>query len=657
MLLKAVETGYVDQACHLVSKGADVKKKNKDGFTALDFIFARKIEKLKKAVFGKFGEEEFKLIDTQYDEERLKGLENLLCSTRDVDSASGNEYLELQTKPKTTAKDTEEEKQFCGDDNTHICSDFIKSIDSSKGDFIDNKLMAKAAKKRELREKEISALGDKIKSIKQRMETVTKSIQKLQKKRRKLSKLRKKKLSKPRCPVTSNREFDFAKKDLMNTVCLILTNEMLFYINFIKNFQKKNMSFFEKTYQRLSNFISANFDQDMKTVKGGSFNCGLIMPWSNLNINVIVRNRFHHDNKKKSINVKGLYSFFKILKADKKLVKSISLEETSSLAVIKLELSNKFRNLNVEIIFKNSVKRSYPENETIIKEYLEAYPISKFLYVIFRTFLHYQGLDDPGNGGLNSVSIFLLVIGYLQKLEHQFITNAGEQEKQGLKEFRSFIENPLNNGQIFVNFLFFYSYSFDFYRDCIKAFPISAPRGLSISKKNPKNQVFALTILNPYNEEIILTKSFRRTIDLKEAFKLCYISMFSLCGCLDDKVIKISPIMRLEKSKNQINNQKSKGMMDYNPIKVKYSYKIKRINPKTSLVVQAPELDSLLDTMKSRNSFFVQSKEENQEEIEPVEQKREYIDKDMIKKKIQKKPCFVINRFFNFKYDSILTYD
>ena len=653
MLLKAVETGYVDQACHLVSKGADLKRKNKDGFTTLDFIFARKIEKLKKAVFGKFGEEEFKLINTEYSEERLKDLSNLLSGTSDVDNVSGNKFGDRELL--IEKKEAEEEKQLSGDDNTYICSDVIKSIDSSKGDFLDNKLIEKITKERQRKENDLANLEKQINQLKNKIKTVTNRLKKQQVKRRKLNKLKRKKHG--RCSVVSNRDIDFTKIELMSTMCSIITKEILVYINLINDFQKKNLAFYEQTYQRLSGFISANFGKDIKIIKGGSFNYGLIMPWSNLNINVIHKNRYYQEPKKKQSNTKELHSFFKILKADKKLVKSISLEETTSLSVIKLELSSKFNFLTVEIIFKNSSKRTYPENETIIKEYLQAYPISKLLYVIFRTYLHKQELDDPGNGGLNSISVFLFIVGYLQKLEFQFVTNSNGDEAKGLTEFETFINNPANNGQIFINFLFFYSYSFDFYRDCIHPYPINSERRLSIDKKNPKNQVFALTILNPYNEEIILTKSFKRTIDLKEAFKLCYISIFSLCNCSNDKVMKIKSMVSLERSKSHGHNTKIKGKIENNPIKVGLFYKTKKINPKTSLNIQGNEIEGLFEFMNSRNSFNLISKEETEELVTLQDENKESMQIDLVKSNIRKKPCFVINRFFNFNYDSILTYD
>ncbi len=70
-------------------------------------------------------------------------------------------------------------------------------------------------------------------------------------------------------------------------------------------------------------------------------------------------------------------------------------------------------------------------------------------------------------------------------------------------------------------------------------------------------------ILHPYNQEIILTKSFKRFKELKNLFRNLYVSLFSACKC---KEIKLNPVFKTPKKIEKIHNKDTSTEIEVNLI-------------------------------------------------------------------------------------------
>ena len=613
------------------------------------------------------GKEKFAKVEKEYDAGKVEEL------VSKIDKGSVDVIREDFLDELCINRDKEkriDDNFLSGDDYTNICSDFIRSLDDSKNE---GNILSSLKNK-----DSVFALQKEIEKLKKKNKTVTKNLKKLKKKE---NRIKKKLLKKPKKENKRQKKMKIAcfsssankegplssEQDPMSLICASLTKEMTAYINYINNFQKAALPFFDKVYHKTHDFIKKHFDSDARIIKGGSYNCDLLMPWSNLNISVLLKPKSNFDLGKKS-TTKALNNFFSAAKSAKKFIQHATMDETLTLVVVKLNLIPKYKNLVVEIIFKQAIKKTYLENEEIVKEYVKAYPVSKQLYRVFRRFLRFRRLDDPGRAGLNSLSIFLLLIGYLQTLESQFITNWKKTDQTKPEEtadtaFKTFLNTPANIGQLFVNFVFFYSYSFDFFRKCVCPFAVKEKRRPAVFAKNTQNQIFALTIINPYNHEIILTKSFKRTGELKEFFKLAYISLFKICNCPSKNKTRVSPKLKLGRRKSGTGEKKGLEVEGFGETKVNMRFSFKQPAKKSVYLGEAELKESLKS--KKRGSVYLplRSKEKEKEEKE-MKQEEEEDEKDEIDfckrgelKKEIKRTSFVVNGFFNYNFHITQIYD
>lgn len=203
---------------------------------------------------------------------------------------------------------------------------------------------------------------------------------------------------------------------------------------------------------------------------------------------------------------KTLKKFLAWLTDQTELVESIDCEEKKNIFVIKTVLTKKFECQKVEIIFKLFFYENKARNEYFVINFMKIYPPLKPLYLIFRRLLHSLNLDNPLQGGINTFSIFLMIVGFLQKIEgstNQMISETSINPDIFNTSFKSFLSSstkarekcetsvtfsihnrPINTslGELFINLLYFYSYSFDYKTCYIKPYIVESPNSESIFK-------------------------------------------------------------------------------------------------------------------------------------------------------------------------------
>ena len=181
--------------------------------------------------------------------------------------------------------------------------------------------------------------------------------------------------------------------------------------------------------------------------------------------------------------VRLVSAFRQALLADASLAASASFELKKNIVIMKIRLSERHNHQLVEIIFKLVLNPSLPKNEDIMADYIKLYPISRPIYLVFRTVLHRAGLDDPSAGGINSLAVFLMIIGFLQKIDSMTgqpdapgadpgdLPPALEPSLRSLHSQSSRTpergDTPLllsmdRAGKIVLNMVYFYGFSFDY---------------------------------------------------------------------------------------------------------------------------------------------------------------------------------------------------
>ena len=203
---------------------------------------------------------------------------------------------------------------------------------------------------------------------------------------------------------------------------------------------------------------------------------------------------------------KKLKKFLAWLTDQTGLVERIDYEEKKNLFVIKSTLTKEFECQKVEIIFKLFFLENKARNEYFVINFMNIYPPLKPLYLIFRRLLHSLDLDNPLQGGINTFSIFLMIVGFLQKIEgptNQTISEPSINPDIFNTSFKSFLSSstkarekcetsvtfsiqnrPINTsfGELFINLLYFYSYSFDYKTCYIRPYVVESPNSESVFK-------------------------------------------------------------------------------------------------------------------------------------------------------------------------------
>ena len=191
--------------------------------------------------------------------------------------------------------------------------------------------------------------------------------------------------------------------------------------------------------------------------------------------------------------------FYELLENEEELIESISYEEKKNIFVIKSTMTKEYGYQKVEVIFKMYFYENMTRNEVFVINYVKVYHSLKSLYLIFRRLLHSFDLDDPLNGGINTFSIFLMIVGFLQKLENpalkrisecqinpdaintsfkSIFSNSTRAREKCETSVNLSCHNTANNtsiGELFLNLIYFYAYSFDYQNLYLKPYVVESP--------------------------------------------------------------------------------------------------------------------------------------------------------------------------------------
>ena len=234
-------------------------------------------------------------------------------------------------------------------------------------------------------------------------------------------------------------------------------------IKYILNFLSKDISEFEK-YVELNINSSNNINEELlKNIEiavnesipdyqanlYGSYATNLCLPWSDLDIVLVPKNKKVNIKESNHILLTKLYEHLK----NQKWIKSINYISSANIPIIKICSVEKYNNKLIDISIQEE-KHFGLKCVDLVKQFIVQYECLKPLVLSLKNILKRAHLNDPYKGGISSYGLILMIIYFLKK-----------QNSSGIDI--SLGDNNNNLGQLFYDFLNFYAFNFDFENNII----------------------------------------------------------------------------------------------------------------------------------------------------------------------------------------------
>ena len=234
-------------------------------------------------------------------------------------------------------------------------------------------------------------------------------------------------------------------------------------IKYILNFLSKDISEFEK-YVELNINSSNNINEELlKNIEiavnesipdyqanlYGSYATNLCLPWSDLDIVLVPKNKKLNIKESNHILLTKLYEHLK----NQKWIKSINYISSANIPIIKICSVEKYNNKLIDISIQEE-KHFGLKCVDLVKQFIVQYECLKPLVLSLKNILKRAHLNDPYKGGISSYGLILMIIYFLKK-----------QNSSGIDI--SLGDNNNNLGQLFYDFLNFYAFNFDFENNII----------------------------------------------------------------------------------------------------------------------------------------------------------------------------------------------
>ena len=245
----------------------------------------------------------------------------------------------------------------------------------------------------------------------------------------------------------------------------------------------------------------------------GSHATNLCLPWSDLDVvlikrqngnNLLIQNTF--DN---SILLTKLFETIRI----EPWVKECKLISKASVPIIKLFAIEKYNNMSIDISIQDENHFGLKCVE-LVKNYIEEYKSLKPLVLAIKNILKQANLNDPYKGGISSYGLILMIVFYLQRQKY-----SGVDISPG--------ENNCNLGKLFINFLKFYTFTFESKKTIIKI-----NDGINDKIFNefdfPASDLIIIDPLNCYNN---IAKSCQQFFNIKLSFIISLMTLEDDCEC------------------------------------------------------------------------------------------------------------------------------
>ena len=244
--------------------------------------------------------------------------------------------------------------------------------------------------------------------------------------------------------------FDFFQdKEKDNYILNCLSKDITEYEQFVT----AHISSSANIYKALLNNIEMAVNEcisDYQVHLYGSHATNLCLPWSDLDI-VLIQKNINRNNINEN-NHALLLKLYENLR-NKKWVKDINYISNASIPIIKIYTIETYNNIPIDISIQEE-KHFGLKCVELVKQYMNQFESLKPLVLSIKNILKRANLNDPYKGGISSYGLILMIVYFLKQQSF-----AGIDISLG--------ENNNNLGQLFLGFLHFYSYEFEFGKNII----------------------------------------------------------------------------------------------------------------------------------------------------------------------------------------------
>lgn len=296
----------------------------------------------------------------------------------------------------------------------------------------------------------------------------------------------------------------------LNRIPLLLDEEIRAFVHDIDEYQRASFPMNQRVFQNMASLLKKNFKLQLSICFSGSLTTNLFTPSSNLNLLISYQYK-KFDKEKQNLFVRNINGFYKTLQQAPWAGK-VSLEMKKYLSIINFSLNDNNRSQNIELIFIYFQNDQQLSKDQTVKQFLHEFPMLRPLYFLTRKMFEPHGLTNPQKGGLKSICWIYLIVAFLKEFR-----KGRKLEEMGV-------------GEIFLNYLYFYSHSFNHRTHFIQVSPQNEE---SFFLKNPSHSFVQkeLVIMDHQKNNIILTKVFKNSLLLKSIFKYTYTTLYRQCVC------------------------------------------------------------------------------------------------------------------------------
>ena len=313
--------------------------------------------------------------------------------------------------------------------------------------------------------------------------------------------------------INYNYNLDFIQdREKNNYIINCLTKDILDFENYVTTHIKSSANIRQDLLKNIEKSVNESIPEYQVHLYG-SHATNLCLPWSDLDI-VLLPKKLNINLIKGENNQALLSKLYENLK-NQKWVKDIYYISNASIPIIKIYTIEIYNNIPIDISIQEENHFGLKCVE-LVKRFMNEFESLKPLVLAIKNILKRANLNDPYKGGISSYGLILMIIYFLKRQSF-----AGIDISLG--------ENKNNLGHLFYDFLYFYSFEFEFGKNII--YIKNTSNDLDDLKYQNISLGAKLIIIDPLNPNNNVAKSCFQNMGIKMAFIISLKSLLEDCEC------------------------------------------------------------------------------------------------------------------------------
>lgn len=295
-----------------------------------------------------------------------------------------------------------------------------------------------------------------------------------------------------------------------NYIINCLSKDLLEFEIFVDEHIKKSSNIYDELLKNVQNAVNECV-QDYEIHLYGSHATNLCLPWSDLDIVLISKN-----NKNNQISLENKHLLLSKLYDNLKhqpWVKDSNYISSANIPIIKIYSIEKYNNMPIDISIQDE-KHFGLRCVDLVKKFMNKYESLKPLVLALKNILKRANLNNPYNGGISSYGLILMIVYFLQQQTYAGIDIS---------------INDNNLGQLFYDFIHFYSIEYEFNKSII--YVKNNMSDLDDLKYQNIQHSSGLIIIDPLNCENNVAKSCFQYLGIRMAFIVSLKALLEDCEC------------------------------------------------------------------------------------------------------------------------------